>query len=75
MSFQWVKSVDSEVDWVYRARWICDGKFYTSSGVSAGMDMALGFIADRLGKEKAREIASQIEYIWNEDKEKDVFAK
>ena len=29
-----------------KARWVVDGRFYTSSGISAGMDMALGFIAD-----------------------------
>ena len=45
----------------------------TSSGVSAGIDMTLGFIKDRFGKQKAIEIANHIEYIWNEDCSKDLF--
>jgi putative intracellular protease/amidase len=65
--FDWAKSSSLEVHWVEKARWVVDGKFYTSSGVSAGMDMTLGFIKDCLGEEKALEIAKQIEYIWNED--------
>ena len=39
-----------QVDWQKKARWVVDGRFYTSSGISAGMDMALGFIADRFGE-------------------------
>ncbi|KIE47760.1 amidotransferase family protein [Clostridium argentinense CDC 2741] len=56
-------SINSIVDWITRARWVVDGKFYTSSGVSAGMDMSLGFINDRLGKEIADETANAIEYV------------
>lgn len=73
-AFEWVKSVDEDVEWMSQARWVVDGKFYTSSGVSAGMDMVLGFIHDQLGIEKAREIADHIEYIWNEDPHHDPFA-
>lgn len=73
-AFEWVKSVNSGVDWIGHARWVADGKFYTSSGVSAGMDMALGFIAERFGAEKAGEIAGSIEYVWNSDKDNDPFA-
>ncbi len=36
--------------------------------------MALGFIADNYGNEKAEGIANQIEYIWNKDSENDVFS-
>jgi putative intracellular protease/amidase len=75
IAFDWAKSMDTEVKWIKKARWVVDGKFYTSSGVSAGMDMALGFIADRLGKDRAVEIAVHIEYIWNSNKEYDIFAK
>ena len=73
-AFDWVKSVSSEVKWINSARWVVDQQYYTSSGVSAGIDMALGFIADRFGLEKAREIAASIEYIWNPDPEQDPFA-
>lgn len=75
LAFEWVKSVDEEVQWIKKARWVADGKFYTSSGVSAGMDMALGFVSDHLGRIRAKDIADHIEYIWNENKEEDIFAK
>lgn len=74
-AFEWVKSVNPNVDWVERARWVADGKFYTSSGVSAGMDMSLGFIAETIGLDKAIEAATGIEYIWNTDRNHDPFAR
>lgn len=39
------------------------------------MDMALGFIADIIGKTKALEISQRIEYFWNEDSKYDPFSK
>lgn len=74
-AFEWVKSVGSNVDWIAHARWVVDGKFYTSSGVSAGMDMSLGFITDRFGSHISSEIADAIEYIWNDDKDNDPFTR
>ena len=71
-AFDWVVSVRPGV-WVPRARWVVDGKYYTSSGVSAGMDMALGFLEDRLGRERAEEAARRIEYLWNADGSEDPF--
>lgn len=73
-AFAWVKSVNNDVIWVERARWVVDGKFYTSSGVSAGMDMVLGFIRDQLGVKIAKQISDHIEYIWNDDPNHDPFA-
>jgi len=62
------------VRWVGKARWVRDGCFYTASGVSAGIDMALCFVADRLGRAKALSIAQRMEYLWNEDATDDPFA-
>jgi transcriptional regulator GlxA family with amidase domain len=73
MAFDWAAGIDKDVDWIRKARWTVDGKYYTSSGVSAGIDMTLGFVEDRHGKELAERIAKGIEYIWNEDKENDPF--
>ena len=67
-AFSWVISNGVKVYWDKRARWVVDGKYYTSSGVSAGMDMALGFISDRHEKNLAKRIANEIEYNWTEDK-------
>ncbi|MGN1209167.1 MAG: DJ-1/PfpI family protein [Duodenibacillus sp.] len=65
---------DQTVQWQKKARWCVDGKYYTSSGVSAGIDMALGFVSDRLGVMQAQQIADHIEYLWNRDAERDPFA-
>lgn len=73
-AFSWVESTGPNVIWDKKARWKVDGKYYTSSGVSAGMDMALGFLADRRGIEFARNVAFEIEYNWIEDKDNDSFS-
>lgn len=72
-AFNWVMSQGPEVLWQPRARWVVDGKYYTSSGVSAGMDMALGFLSEIHGVDFARQVAYTIEYRWNEDKDQDDF--
>ncbi|GHV37010.1 dimethyladenosine transferase [Synergistales bacterium] len=73
-AFAWVASQSAKVHWQKSARWVVDDNIYTSSGVSAGMDMTLGFIADRHGVVAAREIADQIEYLWNSNRDEDPFA-
>lgn len=72
-AFSWVSSQGTNVNWDKQARWAIDGKYYTSSGVSAGMDMTLGFLADRHGIDFARKIAKEIEYNWTENKDNDNF--
>jgi len=73
-AMKWVQANGTEVDWQQQARWVVDGKYYTSSGISAGLDMSLGFIADRHGERVAKKIAENMEYIWNSDKDADPFA-
>ena len=73
LAWQWVIEQSDKVDWVQQARWVVDGKFYTSSGVSAGMDMTLGFIADRHEIATARQIANYTEYRWQKDSQLDDF--
>lgn len=63
------------VEWVAEARWVEDGKFFTSSGVSAGMDMALAVMADLFGMEMAEKLALGCEYEWHKDAGRDPFAK
>ena len=41
-AFDWVRGTNPHVLWQGTARWTHSGKFYTSSGVSAGMDMTPG---------------------------------
>lgn len=72
--FAWVETTEPKVEWVKRARWVVDGNIYTSSGVTAGMDMSLGFIADRHGETAAQKVAREIEYTWHKNKDNDPFA-
>ena len=55
------------------ARWVEDGQFVTSSGVSAGIDMALAVIA-RLAGAGQRQLAIATEYEWHRDAAWDPFA-
>ena len=71
-AFAWTKSLPG-VNWVQKARWVKDDTIYTSSGVSAGMDMALGFVADLLGYPVAEQVSREMEYVWNKDPEDDPF--
>jgi len=64
-----------EVKWERSARWTVDGNLYVSSGVSAGTDMALGFIADVCGLDCAENTARYAEYTWNQDPANDPFAR
>ena len=73
-AFEWASSNGAEVNWVKKARWVKDGKFYTSSGISAGIDMTLGFVSDLHGLENARTIANVMEYVWISDMDNDPFA-
>lgn len=74
-AMEWVHSANPNVCWMNRARWVVDQKYYTASGISAGIDMALGFIADRFGNRRAEEIAKSLEYVWNSDPDEDPFSK
>lgn len=74
-AWKWVIAQGPNVTWVPQARWVEDGKFATSSGVSAGIDMALAVIARRYGPETAETIATRMEYEWHRDASWDPFAK
>jgi len=64
-----------EVEWVKEARWVEDGKFVTSSGVSAGIDMALAVIQRLEGVETSETLATMTEYEWHRDAAWDPFAR
>lgn len=64
-----------KVEWVPQARWVEDGKFFTSSGVSAGMDMALAAVSRLFGKSEAEELAEGTEYEWHDNADWDPFAE
>jgi transcriptional regulator GlxA family with amidase domain len=64
-----------KTDWVKEARWVEDGKLVTSSGVSAGTDMALAMIAKLWGRPAAQQVAELTEYEWQTDPARDPFAR
>ena len=43
-------------------RWVQDGKYWTSAGVSAGIDMSLAIIDDLLGKKYTEAVMLDLEY-------------
>ena len=61
------------VHWVPEARWVEDGPYVTSSGISAGTDMALAVIARLYGRARAEQIAALAEYAWQSDAARDPF--
>jgi transcriptional regulator GlxA family with amidase domain len=75
MAFDWVMQQGPEVNWVRSARWVDDGKFITSSGVAAGIDMSLHVIDRLYGESESRKVAHDTEYVWNDNPAHDEFAK
>jgi transcriptional regulator GlxA family with amidase domain len=73
--FRLATSQSDKVEWIAEARWVEDESFATSSGVSAGMDMALAIIARLFGRERAQLIANLTEYLWQDDPSRDPFFK
>lgn len=45
-------------------RWVQDGKFVTSGGISAGIDMSLHLVAELASPTLAEKTARQMEYRW-----------
>lgn len=74
-AFKWATDQGQKVKWVKQARWVEDGKYFTSSGISAGMDMSLAMIAKLFGHDTALRVANGAEYHWNSDPSIDPFAK
>ncbi|MBM4269480.1 MAG: DJ-1/PfpI family protein [Deltaproteobacteria bacterium] len=73
-AFAWVEEQGPRVEWVKHARWVEDGKFVTSSGVSAGIDMTLAVIERLYGTPVAEEIANRTEYERHRDPDWDPWA-
>lgn len=73
--FQFAVDQGPKVKWVKQARWVDDGDRVTSSGVSAGIDMALHVIARLYGEAAAQRLADGTEYQWHRDPNQDPFAK
>jgi putative intracellular protease/amidase len=73
MFFELARSQSDQVDWQEAARWVDAGRYVTSSGVSAGTDMALAVIQRLFGQEAAQNVVNYTEYQWHQDAAKDPF--
>jgi len=73
MFFSLASTQSDAVDWQEAARWVDAGRYVTSSGVSAGTDMALAVIARLYGVEAAESVARFTEYQWHTDADDDPF--
>ncbi|KAL4861718.1 hypothetical protein BDV12DRAFT_203722 [Aspergillus spectabilis] len=73
-AFKEVTEWRESVKWVAKARWVVDGNIWTSSGVSAGIDVILAWIGEFYGEAVARGIGVGIEYTRHEDAGDDPFA-
>lgn len=73
MRFGSTAALRPQVQWVRQARWVVDGNIWTSSGISAGIDVTLAFVEKHYGRQLALEIARVLEYEWHEDADRDPF--
>jgi transcriptional regulator GlxA family with amidase domain len=75
--FSWDATVAlrPEVNWVHKARWVQDGNIWTSSGISAGIDVTFAWIEAVYGHEVAQTIADRMEYTRVTDSSQDSFAE
>jgi transcriptional regulator GlxA family with amidase domain len=74
-AWQWVTGLRPQVEWVEKARWHVDGKWWSGSGVSAGIDVAFAWIAEVFGEEVAAGCAVKMEYMRRMDPGDDPFAE
>lgn len=69
-SLEWMRTALPEVNVDDTKHFIQDGKFWTSAGISAGIDMALRITAAYFGEEIARATARHMEYAYPESDER-----
>ncbi|KAF1929271.1 class I glutamine amidotransferase-like protein [Didymella exigua CBS 183.55] len=74
-AWAWATSTGPNVTWVPSARWVEDGNIFTSSGISAGIDVTIAWVGRVYGEEVADYLANSMEYERWTDPHKDPFAK
>lgn len=73
-AWAWATSTGPNVTWVPMARWVEDGNIFSSSGVSAGSDVAYAWVARVYGEDVAQYISLSNEYRREVDAGRDEFA-
>ncbi|KAI0482582.1 DJ-1/PfpI family protein [Xylariaceae sp. FL0804] len=75
----WPVQYGPNTTWVPDARWVVDDSrappIWSSSGVTAGLDMMLSFVEAHYSRENATSIMTIMEHVWIEDPTDDPFAR
>jgi transcriptional regulator GlxA family with amidase domain len=72
----WFKEVTSgrpQVNWVLKARWVHEGRYWTSSGISAGLDVVAAYIRETFGDQIGELIPDILEYTPELNPDNDLF--
>lgn len=75
MSWTWVTEQGKSTHWIARARWVEDGRIWTCSGVSAGIDGMVAWIARVYGEDAAQQVCNIIEHTRVKESGDDPFAE
>lgn len=63
LSWDTITAMGPNVEWVSPARWVVDGNIWTSSGVTAGIDLVFALIEYLWGEAESERIAGIEEYV------------
>ncbi|KAJ8114109.1 hypothetical protein OPT61_g3929 [Boeremia exigua] len=74
-AWPWATSTGPNTEWIPSARWVEDGNIFTSSGISAGIDVTMAWVGKVYGEEVANYLSYSMEYERWTDPHKDPFAK
>ncbi|KAF1852173.1 class I glutamine amidotransferase-like protein [Cucurbitaria berberidis CBS 394.84] len=74
-SWSWVISTGPNVTWIPTARWVEDGNIFSSSGISAGIDVTYAWVGRVYGDEVAEYLSLISEYDREIDANHDPYGK
>ncbi|CAO2651041.1 Nn.00g093380.m01.CDS01 [Neocucurbitaria sp. VM-36] len=74
-SWPWATSTGPNVTWVPTARWVEDGNIFSSSGISAGIDVSYAWVGRVYGDEVAQYLSLSAEYDRETDSHHDPYGK
>lgn len=72
-AFPWVAQQGPKVLWDSVSRWVDAGRYVTSAGVSAGIDLGFYLVARLAGRMVAENAVASAEYDWRRDPQTPIF--
>ena len=72
-AFAWVTAFGPRVLWDNVSRWVDDGHYVTSAGVSSGTDMGFHLVDRLAGRAVAETAAKEAEYDWHRDPQTPIY--